>query len=56
MGIEFGLPAVEQQLRRLHVTAAQIRHAGRTIVQLGDVSRPIHVHSIRKSILSALFG
>jgi CubicO group peptidase (beta-lactamase class C family) len=56
MGIGSGLPAVEQHLRRLHATAAQIRHAGRTIFQLGDVSRPVHVHSIRKSILSALFG
>jgi hypothetical protein len=56
MSIGSGLPAVEQHLRRLHATAAQIRHAGRTIFQLGDVSRPVHVHSIRKSILSALFG
>ena len=56
MGIGSGLPAVEQQLRLLQVTAAQIRHAGRTIFQLGDVARPIHVHSIRKSILSTLFG
>src|SRR6202030_516484 len=56
MGIGSGLTAVEQHLRRLHATAAQIRHAGRTIFQLGDVSRPVHVHSIRKSILSALFG
>jgi len=47
---------IEQQLRRLHLTAAQIRHAGRTIIEAGDVSRPVHVHSIRKSILSALFG
>lgn len=49
-------PGIEQQLRRLQVTAAQIRHAGRTIIEAGDVSRPVHVHSIRKSILSALFG
>ena len=56
MCIGSGLPAVEQHLRRLHATAAQIRHAGQTIFQLGDVSRPVHVHSIRKSILSALFG
>ena len=56
MGIGSGLTAVEEHLRRLHATAAQIRHEGRTIFQLGDVSRPVHVHSIRKSILSALFG
>jgi len=47
---------IEGQLRRLDLTAAQIRHAGRTIVEVGDVSCPVHVHSIRKSILSALFG
>ena len=56
MSIGSGLTTVEQQLRRLPVTAAQVRHAGRTIFELGDVSRPVHVHSIRKSILSALFG
>jgi CubicO group peptidase (beta-lactamase class C family) len=47
---------IEQQLRRLNLTAAQIRHAGHTIVEVGDVSCPVHAHSIRKSILSALFG
>lgn len=47
---------IERQLRRLDLTAAQIRHAGRTIIEVGDVSCPVHVHSIRKSILSALFG
>src|ERR1700733_4315463 len=56
MSIGSGLTTVEQQLRRLPVTPAQGRHAGRTIFELGDVSRPVHVLSIRKSILSALFG
>lgn len=51
-----GLADVEQQLRRLHVTAAQVHHAGRTIIEVGDLSCPIHIHSMRKSIISALFG
>ena len=50
------LTDIAQRLQRWHVSAAQIRHAGRTIVEVGDVSRPIDVHSMRKSILSALVG
>lgn len=50
------LTDIAQRLRHSHVSAAQIRHAGRIIVEVGDVSRPIDVHSMRKSILSALVG
>lgn len=50
------LADVEQRLRRLALTAAQVHHAGRTIIQVGDVSCPVHIHSMRKSIISALFG
>jgi CubicO group peptidase (beta-lactamase class C family) len=50
------LADVEQRLRRLNVTAAQVDRAGRTIIEVGDVSCPVHVHSMRKSIMSALFG
>ena len=35
------LAEVEQRLRRLHVTAAQVDHAGRTVIQVGDVSCPV---------------
>jgi CubicO group peptidase (beta-lactamase class C family) len=56
MHTELGLRDVEQRVRQLQLTAAQVHHAGRTIIQVGDVSRPIHVHSIRKSVISALFG
>lgn len=51
-----GVREIEQVLRRLDVTAAQVQHAGRIVIQVGDVSRPVHIHSIRKSIISALFG
>ncbi len=50
------LTDIDQRLRHSDVSAVQIRHAGRTIVEVGDVSRPIDVHSMRKSILSALVG
>ena len=50
------LADVEQRLRRLNVTAAQVDRAGRIIIEVGDVSCPVHVHSMRKSIMSALFG
>ena len=38
------------------MTAALVHHAGRTIIEVGDVSCPVHIHSMRKSIISALFG
>jgi CubicO group peptidase (beta-lactamase class C family) len=50
------LAHIDQQLRRSQISAAQICHGGRTIVEAGDVSRPIDVHSMRKSIMSALIG
>jgi CubicO group peptidase (beta-lactamase class C family) len=56
MAIGSGLGDIEQQLRRLDVTAARVHHAGRTIIQVGDASYPVHIHSMRKSIMSALFG
>ena len=50
------LAEIELRLRRSNVSAAQITHTGRTILEVGDVARPIDVHSIRKSIMSALVG
>jgi CubicO group peptidase (beta-lactamase class C family) len=47
---------IEQWLRRFDVTAALVHRAGRTVVEVGDVSCPVHVHSMRKSFISALFG
>jgi hypothetical protein len=50
------LADVERQLHGTSITAAQVCHAGQTIIEIGDVSRPIDVHSMRKSIVSALVG
>jgi CubicO group peptidase (beta-lactamase class C family) len=46
----------EQHLRRLPVTAARVDHSGHTVIEIGDVSQPVHIHSMRKSIMSALVG
>jgi CubicO group peptidase (beta-lactamase class C family) len=51
-----GLADIEQRLRGFDVTAVLVRQAGRTIIEVGDASRPVHIHSMRKSILSTLFG
>jgi CubicO group peptidase (beta-lactamase class C family) len=56
MGARSDLAGIEQRLRRLDVTAVLVHHAGRTIIEVGDVSCPVHIHSMRKSIMSALFG
>ncbi|MGA8330587.1 MAG: serine hydrolase [Mycobacterium sp.] len=50
------LADIAGRLRHSQVSAAQIRHAGQIILEVGDVSRPIDVHSMRKSILSVLVG
>jgi CubicO group peptidase (beta-lactamase class C family) len=50
------LADIAQRLRSLPITAAQICHVGKAVVEIGDVTRPVDVHSMRKSILSALIG
>jgi hypothetical protein len=50
------LADIEQRLRGFDVTAVLVRQAARTIIEVGDVSCPVHIHSMRKSILSTLFG
>ena len=50
------LADIAGRLRHSQVSAAQTRHAGQIILEGGDVSRPIDVHSMRKSILSVLVG
>ena len=56
MGTESVLRHLERQLGRFDPTAAEIRHAGRTVIGIGDVSCPVDTHSMRKSIMSALVG
>jgi CubicO group peptidase (beta-lactamase class C family) len=50
------LADIEQRLQGLDVTASLVHQAGRTIIEVGDVSCPVHIHSMRKSIMSALVG
>jgi len=42
--------------RQLGVTAAIAVAGGREILNVGDVARPIGLHSLRKPLLSALYG
>jgi len=41
---------------RLGVTAVRITAHGQDVLDWGEVARPVPVHSIRKSLISALFG
>jgi CubicO group peptidase (beta-lactamase class C family) len=41
---------------RLGATAVRVSARGRDVVSWGDVARPLAVHSIRKSLISALYG
>lgn len=50
------LAAIEQRLQRFDVTAVLVHQAGQTVIEVGDVSCPVHIHSMRKSMMSALFG
>jgi CubicO group peptidase (beta-lactamase class C family) len=43
-------------LQQLPVTAACVLRAGHVVAGVGDVSRPVGIHSVRKSIASALVG
>lgn len=45
-----------QRLRRLGARGVVVQHKGRTILSTGDTDTPLRVASIRKSILSALYG
>jgi hypothetical protein len=47
---------LESLLHRWAISAAVVRIGGREIISIGDVARPVPVHSIRKSLISALYG
>ena len=53
---ESSLATVEAKLRHLRPTALVIAQDGRTVAEWGDSARKVNVYSIRKSLLSALFG
>ncbi|MDQ1551950.1 MAG: hypothetical protein QOD50_1372 [Actinomycetota bacterium] len=48
--------ALREHAARLGVTAAIVLAGGEEVVSVGSVSRPVPVHSLRKSLLSALYG
>ena len=50
------IAALEQQARGLGATGVHVLADGRTLVDVGDTSRPVRVHSVRKSLISALYG
>jgi len=48
--------SLEQQARALGATGVHVLVDGHTLVDVGDTSGPVRVHSVRKSLISALFG
>ncbi|MDB5511425.1 MAG: class beta-lactamase-related serine hydrolase [Enterovirga sp.] len=50
------LSAVEGRLRHLRPTALVITQNGKLVAEWGDGDRKVNVYSVRKSILSTLFG
>jgi CubicO group peptidase (beta-lactamase class C family) len=50
------LHAAEQDAARLHATGIAVVHEGKLLAQWGDVQRKVNVASVRKSLLSALYG
>ena len=50
------IASLEQQARALDATAVHVLVEGNTLLDVGDTARPIRVQSIRKSLISALYG
>jgi CubicO group peptidase (beta-lactamase class C family) len=50
------IASLEQQARGLAATGVHVLVDGHTLVDVGDTSRPVRVHSVRKSLISALYG
>jgi CubicO group peptidase (beta-lactamase class C family) len=50
------LDTVAKRASELGLYALRVLHDGETVLEFGDQTRPVVVHSIRKSFLSALFG
>jgi CubicO group peptidase (beta-lactamase class C family) len=48
--------SLEQQARDLGATGVTVLVDGHPLVEIGDTGKPIWVHSVRKSLLSALYG
>jgi CubicO group peptidase (beta-lactamase class C family) len=50
------IASLEQQARGLGATGVHVLVDGHTLLDVGDTSRPVRVHSVRKSLISALYG
>lgn len=50
------LRAVAELARKNQVAALMVSHGGRIVLSEGEVARPLYLHSMRKSIMSALYG
>jgi CubicO group peptidase (beta-lactamase class C family) len=50
------IASLEQQARALGATGVQVLVGGHTVVDVGDTCGPVRVHSVRKSLISALYG
>jgi CubicO group peptidase (beta-lactamase class C family) len=50
------IASLEQQARAFGATGVHVLVDGHTLVNVGDTSRPVRVHSVRKSLISALYG
>jgi CubicO group peptidase (beta-lactamase class C family) len=51
-----GLQQAQEQFRQMGSSAVVIVHNGRVVQAWGDFTRPIKIHSARKSLMSALYG
>ncbi|MDT5044949.1 MAG: hypothetical protein QOG75_802 [Mycobacterium sp.] len=50
------IASLEQQAHGLGATGVHVLVDGHTLLDVGDTSRPVRVHSVRKSLISALYG
>jgi CubicO group peptidase (beta-lactamase class C family) len=50
------IASLERQARDLDATAVHVLVDGHTLLDVGDTARPVRVHSVRKSLISALYG
>src|SRR5215211_7207290 len=50
------LRTAEEHFNANKPTAVMVVHDGRVVAAWGDVARTVNVHSVRKSVLSALYG
>ena len=48
------ISSLERQARALGATGVRVLVDGHTLVDVGDTSGPVRVHSVRKSLISAL--